>query len=160
MPDQIPSLLWLPLGGLVAVVLFAAAVVMSRRRLRQDQRPKPRATKTAPVLGGFKPVTVAAAPTPTSEDMVEMLRAELAAFRAIYRADLAQALAELRVQSAAARPTMPQDVQDRLEQAIELARIGHDAAAISSSCDLDPADAAALVRFHGPSRTAEISRQH
>lgn len=159
MPDQIPSLLWLPLGGLVAVALVAVAVFKLRRPM-SDQMHKRQLTKTAPVLSSVNPVSVAATSTPKSEDVVEMLRAELAAFRAVYQADLSQVLAEQRAQMAAPRPTMPQDAQDLLEKAIELARMGHDAASISGSCDLDPADAAALVRFHGPNRVAVISRRH
>ena len=160
MPDQIPSLLWLPLGGLVVVAIVAVAVIKFRRQLRQDQLHKRQLTKTAPVLSGVKPAAVAAASTPNSEDVVEMLRAELAAFRAAYQADLSQVLAELRAQTAAPRPTLPHDAQNLLEQAIDLARIGHDAASISDSCDLNPADAAVLVRFHGPNRVAAISRRH
>lgn len=160
MPDQIPDLLWLPLGGLVAVVLLALALIMSRHQLRQKQAVEPRAPRTPPVLGGVKPVTAAVSPASKSEDVVEMLRAELAEFRAAYRADLAQVLAELRDQTATSRPAMPQDAQGRLEQAIELARVGQDAASISSRCDLDLADAAALVRFHGPGRGIAASTQH
>lgn len=155
MPVQIPDFLWLPLGGLVTVVLLALALIMSRRQSRQKQAFEPRAPKTPPVLAGVKPVTAAVSPASKSEDVVEMLRAELAEFRVAYRADLAQVLAELREQTTTSRPATPQDAQGRLEQAIELARVGHDAALISSRCDLDLADAAALVRFHG-----QIGRAH
>lgn len=160
MSDQIPNFLWLPLGGLVVVALLAVALIMSRRQLRQKQAVEPRSPKTAAVLGAVKPVSVAATPTPKPEDVVEMLRAELTAFRAAHQADLSQVLAELRDLAVTSRPAMPQDLQGRLDLAIELARVGQDAASISSRCDLDPADAAALVRFHGPSRLAAALRQH
>lgn len=160
MPDQILIFLWLPLGGIIVVSLLAVALIMSRRQLRQKQAVEPQSPKTAAVLDAVKPVSVTANPAPKPEDVVEMLRAELTAFRVAYQADLSQVLTEMRDKTATSRPAMPQEVQGRLDLAIELARVGQDAASISSRCDLDLADAAALVRFHGPSRGAAALRQH
>lgn len=160
MSDQIPYILWLPLGGLVSVAIAAVAFVITRKRHRRARRPKDQTARRMAVLSAVKPLTARKDTSLASEDIIAALREELAAFQASYRADLAQMRVELRGKDAPNHPSIPRDAQDRLEQAIDLARVGYDAAAISGTCDLDLADAAALVRFHGPSRVAAQSTQH
>lgn len=158
MPDHISDFLWLPLGGLIAVLMLA--IVFTRKHLRHNQSPRHAAAKKVAVLSAVKPLPMREHSSQKAEDLAAILRAELAAFQAAYRADLKQFRADMRAQDQPLRMVMTHDAHDRLEQAIDLARTGQDAAAISTACDLNLSDAAALVRYHGPHRAAAGSSQH
>ncbi|WP_439138077.1 hypothetical protein [Roseicyclus sp.] len=160
MPDQTIFFLWLPLGGLVAVAIALAALLIAFSRLRRELAQRDHAAKKAAALGAAKPITVSQTPSLTREDIVAIMQSEMAAFQAALRADLVQMRADMRGYAGASGAAKPQDAGGRVDQAIDLARAGHDAAFIARTCDLDMADAAALVRFNGPGRVAARSPQH
>jgi hypothetical protein len=159
MPDQSMTVLWLLAGGLVVVSMalgvVGTAYVQLRRSLSRNAATDPKgARRTA--IGAL---AAHSGPAMTKTDVTAALREEWGVFQAVYRADLAQILAEIRGEpTLTAQPgATPPGGIDRLDQAIALARAGHGADVIVRACALDPADAEALVRFHGPDRAAGLS---
>lgn len=163
MPDQSMTVFWLLAGGLVVVSAalgkLAVAYVRLRREMARRDGPNRRTIPkiSSPPSGG------SAAETLTRDAIAAVFRAEFSAFQAAYRAEIELIRAEIRTGDALnAVPEavqVPQSAQDRLDHAIALARAGAQADAIMRECDLDQADAEALVRFHGPRRAAEKSPQ-
>jgi hypothetical protein len=151
---------WLLVGGLVLVSIALGAVggafISLRRDLAQrENAPRKSTLERVAKLSG----TNTNSATPKTE-IATLLREELAAFQAVYRADLAQMRAEIRSTDAQTASFTPKNGLDRLDHAIALARAGHKGEFIARTCDLDPADAEALVRFHGPERALALSLQH
>ena len=152
MTDQSMFSLWLLVGGLSGVWIGLFAVGVAVLRLRRDlSRKYIAALKAAPDRAAWAPGAPVGGAA-SKEDIIAALRDELSAFQADYRSDLALALAESRRPEVAPAPPAPRTGLDRLDHAISLAKAGHKADFIMRSCDLDVADAKALVRFHGPLR--------
>jgi hypothetical protein len=154
MPDQFMTVVWLLAGGLVVVLIALGAVGAAFLRLRRDS-----AAGNTTAIHAPKPSGHVAPGAISKDDIRAVLREELAAFQAVYRADLAQIVAgKPGIDAPAVLPEM-QGGLDRLDHAIALARAGHDADFIGRTCDFDPADAEALVRFNGPGRALAASSQ-
>lgn len=160
MPDQSLFLFWLLAGGLVAVSSTLGVMATAYVRLRRDLAQRDAAPRKAPpervarLSGNIGNSAV------SKDDIATLMREELALFQAAYRADFAKALAEIQSSDAPTALFTPKNGIDRLDHAIALARAGQKVDFIARVCDLDPADAAALVRFHGPERTLAASSQH
>lgn len=154
MPDQSIAAFWLLLSGLVAVSIALGVVGTALFRLRSDSAARIILSRNAAVRPGD-----GAADALSKDDIIAILRDELLVFQAVYRADLAKVLAEKHMGDAPAVTTCLQNGVERLDHAIALARAGHNVENIVQACDLDPADAAALVRFNGPQRAFVPSSQ-
>lgn len=179
MPDHSLTLLWLLTGGLVVVFVGLTVVGLLLMWLRRDllRSAKMAVPGMAAVPGeGIRgaitekdiaavfsatkiaaqspsaPFGTAAGPAISGEDIAAALAEELAAFQAVYRADLAKILAEIRGADAPRATPAERDGRNRLDDAIALAKAGHDSDTLTRLCDLERADAEALVRFHGPER--------
>lgn len=155
MIDQPMTLFWLPLGGLVAVTLALAALWLAVLRLRRELAQRHHAALKAANLGAMPK-----AQSLTREEILAIIQTEMAAHHAALRADLAQILVDNGRNLGPKGAAIGQDTGELVEQAIDLARAGHDAAFIAGACRLDMGDAAALVRFHGPVRGPARSPQH
>lgn len=163
MPDQSMTVLWLLAGGLVVVSAALGKLALAYLRLRREmvRRDGPNRRTipkiSSPASGG------SAGETLTRDAIAAVFRAEFSAFQAAYRAEIDQIRAEIRTSDAPEAVPEALQVQpagrDRLDHAIALARAGAQADAIMRECELDQADAEALVRFHGPRRAAEKSPQ-
>jgi hypothetical protein len=154
MPDHLMIFVWLLLGGLIAVSIALGAVGTAFLRLRKEGAAGKTMTLSAP-----KPSGDVAHGAISNDDIVAIMREEFEAFQALYRADLAKFFAGKPDVDAPAVIPEPQGGIDRLDHAIALAQAGHDADFIGRACDLDPADAEALVRFNGPGRAFAASSQ-
>jgi len=159
MPDQSMTVLWLLAGGLVVVSAALGGLVVVFVQLRREMAHRNGAARKTSSKNLAEPAGAYAPDVMTKDRIAAVFRDEWAVFQAVYRADLARILAETR--SADAASTMPerQGGFDRLDRAIALARAGRDANVIMRECELDLADAEALVRFHGPERAAGGSSQ-
>lgn len=159
MPDQSMTVLWLLAGGLVVVSAALGGLAVAFVQLRREMARRNGAVRKKTPRDPAEPSGAYPTDALTKDAIAAVLREEWAAFQALYRADLARMLTETR--SGDAPNAMPQSQAglDRLDHAIALARAGHDADVIMRECELDLADAEALVRFHGPDRPAGASSQ-
>lgn len=159
MPDQFMIALWLLAGGLVVVSIALGALGIAYVQLRREMARRDGAGRK-PAL---KRADEAFSPTVTgalgNNGIAAIFRDEWAVFQAGYRDDFARILAEIRSGHVPVATSGLQSGLDRLDQAITLARAGHNADFIMRACEIDAVDAEALVRFHGPDRTAGPSSE-
>ena len=156
MPDLPMTMFWLLAGGLVAVSVALGAVGTAYLRLRRSLSRDAATDQKGARKTASGAIAAASAPAMTKTDASAALREEWRAFQAMYRADLARILSDIRGEpTPAAEPgSTPPGGIDRLDQAIALARAGQGADVIMRACALDRADAEVLVRFHEPDRVA------
>lgn len=160
MPDQSMFVFWLLSGGLVVVSAALGALAIACLRLRRDLAERDGALRRVGAERLARPAAGGAGAGLTKQEIATMLREEWAAFQAVYRADLARMQGETGTPDAAGLPHSSKSSADRLDQAIALAKAGQKGDFIARACGLAPADAEALVRFHGPERSAAASAQH
>lgn len=92
-------------------------------------------------------------PAPDLHAIGELLRDEWQVFQAIYRADLATTLSEVKLSEAKAPVKMAPPADDSLERAIGMARAGRSVQMIMAECGIGRIDAEALVHFHKPQQS-------